>query len=154
MAHANSADIMFQIDRSYIDHVTLETLQGHIWDIRTDYKDDPTLPKLSYYHIDSEETFETYLEQKQKFEDFKEAWYKYRLLIFGLAFAIPVASFSLFVKTDDMAFYAYATGFLLCLLIYVIYTLIKSVKEKKFRNNPCETFIKALLSWEQAHKNL
>jgi len=36
----------------------------------------------------------------------------------------------------------------------VIYTLIKSVKEKKFRNNPCETFIKALLSWEQAHKNL
>ncbi|MBR1449461.1 MAG: hypothetical protein IJ588_12035 [Prevotella sp.] len=143
---------MFQIDRSYIDHVTLETLQGHIWDIRTDYKDDPTLPRLEHYNIASEEAFEQYLEQKQKFEDFKESWRKYRLLIFGLAFAIPVALFSLFVKIDNMAFYAYASAFLLCLLIYVVYTLIKAIRERKFRNNPCETFIKALLSWEQAQK--
>ena len=143
---------MFQIDRSYIDHISLDTLQGHIWDIRTDYKDDPTLPKLAHYHIASEEIFEAYLEKKQKFEDFQESWRKYRLLIFGIAFAVPVALFSLFVKVDNVAFYAYATGFLICLFIYVIYTTIKAVKAKAFRNNPCETFIKALLSWEQAKK--
>ncbi len=140
---------MFQIDRSYIDHISLDTLQGHIWDIRTDHKDDPTLPKLQHYHIASEDEFEQYLERKQKFEDFKESWHKYRLLIFGLAFTIPLALFSLLVKIDNMPFYAYATGFLLCLLIYIVYTLIKIVREKRFRNNPCETFIKALLSWER-----
>jgi len=141
---------MFQIDRSYIDHVTLETLQGHIWDIRTDHKDDPTLPKLGNYQINSEEAFEQYLEKRQKFEDFKESWLKYRMLIFGLAYVIPVALFSLLANTDK-AFYAYVAGLLLCLLIYLIYTFIKSRKEKKFRNNPCETFINDLLSWEQTH---
>lgn len=144
---------MFQIDRSYIDHVTLETLQGHIWDIRTDYKDDPTLPQLSSYNIGSEEEFEAYLEKKQKFEDFQDSWRKYRLLIFGLAFAIPVALFSLLVKIDNVGLYAYTTGFLLCMLIYVVYTIIKAFKAKKFRNNPCETFIKALLSWEENHQS-
>lgn len=143
---------MFQIDRSYIDHISLDSIQGHIWDIRTDYKDDPTLPKLAHYQIANEQEFETYLEKKQKFEDFQESWRKYRLLVFGIAFAVPVALFSLFVKVDNMAFYAYATGFLLCLLIYVVYTTIKAIKAKKFQNNPCETFIKALLSWEQAKK--
>lgn len=141
---------MFQIDRSYIDHVTLETLQGHIWDIRTDHKDDPTLPKLGNYQINSEEAFEQYLEKRQKFEDFKESWLKYRMLIFGLAYVIPVALFSLLANTDK-AFYAYVAGLLLCLLIYLIYTFIKSRKEKKFRNNPYETFINDLLSWEQTH---
>lgn len=141
---------MFQIDRSYIDHVTLETLQGHIWDIRTDHKDDPTLPKLGNYQIGSEEAFEQYLEKRQKFEDFKESWLKYRMLIFGLAYVIPVALFSLLANTDK-AFYAYVAGLLLCLLIYLIYTFIKSRKEKKFRNNPYETFINDLLSWEQTH---
>jgi len=141
---------MFQIDRSYIEHISLETLQGHIWDIRTDHKDDPTLPRLDHYQIGSEEAFEQYLEKRQKFEDFKESWFKYRMLIFGLAYVIPVALFSLLANTAK-AFYAYVAGLLLCLLIYLIYTFIKSYKEKKFRNNPCETFINDLLSWEQTH---
>ena len=143
---------MFQIDRSYIDPISLESLQGHIWDIRTDHKDDPTLPKLGNYQIASEEEFEQYLESRQKFEDFKESWRKYRMLIFGLAFVIPVALFSLLVNIDYMPYYAYASGFLLCLLVFTVYTLTKSMKEKKFRNNPCETFIKVLRSWEEARK--
>ena len=140
---------MFQIDRSYIDHISLESIQGHIWDIRTDHKDDPTLPKIKNYHI-TEEAFEAYLEKKQKFEDFKESWKKYRFLILCLAFAIPVALFSLLVKaTTNMAMYAYASGFLLCTVIYLIYIMVEATKAKKFRNNPYETFIKALLSWEE-----
>lgn len=142
---------MFQIDRSYIDHISLETIQGHIWDIRTDHKDDPTLPKIQNYGI-SEEEFEDYLEKKQKFEDFKESWRKYRLLILGMAFALPVALFSLLVKGRDTALYAYVTAFLLCTLVYVVYLMIEALKAKKFRNNPCETFIKALLSWEATKK--
>ena len=138
---------MFQIDRSYIDHISLDSLQGHIWDIRTDHKNDPTLPKIENYNI-KEEAFEAYLEKKQKFEDFKDSWRRYRYMILGLAFVIPVALFSLFVKDKNMAMYAYATGFLLCMLIYIIYLLIEATKAKKFRNNPYETFIKALLSWE------
>ena len=138
---------MFQIDRSYIDHISLDSLQGHIWDIRTDHKNDPTLPKIENYNI-KEEAFEAYLEKKQKFEDFKDSWRRYRYMILGLAFVIPVALFSLFVKDKNMAMYAYATGFLLCMLIYMIYLLIEATKAKKFRNNPYETFIKALLSWE------
>lgn len=140
---------MFQIDRSYIDHISLESLQGHIWDLRADHKDNPTLPKIQNYHI-GEEDFEAYLEKKQKFEDFKDSWRKNRLFILGLSFAIPVALFSLLVKSDNNALYAYASGFLLCTFIYVVYLLIEAIKAKKFRNNQYETFIKALLSWEQA----
>ena len=143
---------MFQINRSYIDHISLETIQGHIWDIRTDHKNDPTLPKIENYGI-SEEEFESYLEKKQKFEDFKDSWRKYRYIILGMAFAIPVALFSLLVKGRNMALYAYSTAFLLCTLIYVVYLIIEAMKAKKFRNNPCETFIKALLSWEAAQKS-
>lgn len=142
---------MFQIDRSYIDHISLESIQGHIWDIRTDHKDDPTLPKIDNYHI-TEEAFETYLEKKQKFEDFKDSWRTRRYIILGVAFVIPVALFSLFVKGSNMAIYAYVSGFLLCTLIYLVYILIEATKAKKFRNNPYETFIKALLSWEAAHR--
>ena len=58
---------MFQIDRSYIEPIeSLESLQGHIWDIRADHKDDPTLPKIQNYGI-KEEEFEDYLDRKQKF---------------------------------------------------------------------------------------
>lgn len=140
---------MFQIDRSYIDHISLETLQGHIWDIRSDYKDNPTLPHISNYNI-REEEFEAYLEKRQKFEDFKDSWKSHRYIILGIAFVLPVALFSLLVKGKDTALYAYVTSFLLCTLIYTIYLLIVNIKAKKFRNNPCETFIKALLSWEAA----
>ena len=138
---------MFQIDRSYIDHISLESIQGHIWDIRTDYKDDSTLPKIENYRI-TEKAFEDYLEKKQKFEDFKDSWRTRRYIILGLAFIIHVALFSLLVRGSNTALYAYSSGFLLCTLIYLIYTLIEATKAKKFRNNPYETFIKALLSWE------
>lgn len=143
---------MFQIDRSYIDHISLDTIQGHIWDLRTDHKDDPTLPKIQNYGI-SEDTFEKYLEKKQGFEDFQDSWHKYRYVILGLAFVVPVALCSLFVKGPNTALYAYSSGFLLCTLIYVVYLTIEGMKAKKFRNNPCETFIKALLSWEAAQKS-
>ena len=142
---------MFQIDRSYIDHISLESIQGHIWDIRTDYKDDPTLPKIENYHL-TEEAFEAYLEKKQKYEDFKDSWKKYRFLILCLAFAIPVALFSLLAKDTKLAMYAYASGFLICTVIYLIYIIIEGIKGKQFRNNPYETFIKALLSWEENRK--
>ena len=142
---------MFQIDRSYIDHISLECIQGHIWDIRMDHKDDPTLPKIQNYNI-TEEAFEAYLEKKQKFEDFQDSWRKYRYMILGLAFVVPVALFSLLIKDKNMAMYAYATGFLLCMLIYMIYLLIEAAKAKHFKNNPYETFIKALLSWEANNK--
>jgi archaellum biogenesis protein FlaJ (TadC family) len=142
---------MFQIDRSYIDHISLECIQGRIWDIRMDHKDDPTLPKIQNYNI-TEEAFEAYLEKKQKFEDFQDSWRKYRYMILGLAFVVPVALFSLLIKDKNMAMYAYATGFLLCMLIYMIYLLIEAAKAKHFKNNPYETFIKALLSWEANNK--
>ena len=139
---------MFQIDRSYIEPIeSLESLQGHIWDIRADHKDDPTLPRIQNYGI-KEEEFEDYLDRKQKFEDFKAAWKKHRLLILVLAFAVPVALFSLLMKGPNTGYYAYTTGFLLCTLIYVVYLSIEAFRDRQFRNNPCETFIKALLSWE------
>lgn len=142
---------MFQIDRSYIEPIeSLESLQGHIWDLRTDHKDDPTLPHIQNYNI-TEEQFEDYLDHKQKYEDFKASWKRHRLLILVLAFAVPVALFSLFVKGPNMALYAYATAFLLCMLIYVVYLLLEAIRGRRFRNNPCETFIKALLSWEKNH---
>ncbi len=142
---------MFQIDRSYIDYISLESLQGHIWDIRTDHKDAPTLPKIQNYGI-GEDEFEAYLEKRQKFEDFKDSWRKYRYVVLGVAFVVPVALFSLFVKGPNTAMYAYASGLLLCTIIYVFYLLTEAFKAKKFRNNPCETFIKALLSWEKAQR--
>ena len=116
-----------------------------------DHKDDPTLPKIQNYNI-TEEAFEAYLEKKQKFEDFQDSWRKYRYMILGLAFVVPVALFSLLIKDKNMAMYAYATGFLLCMLIYMIYLLIEAAKAKHFKNNPYETFIKALLSWEANNK--
>ena len=141
---------MFQIDRSYIEPIeSLESLQGHIWEIRADHKADPTLPKIENYGI-REEEFEDYLDRKQKFEDFKAAWKKHRLLILVLAFAVPVALFSLLMKGPDTGYYAYATGLLTCTLIYLVYLSMEAFRARQFRSNPCETFIKALLSWESA----
>ena len=136
---------MFQIDRSYIEKVNLESLQSRIWDIRTDHKDDPTLPHIENYGI-TEEAFEAYLEKKQKFEDFKETWHNRRLLVFGTVFLLTVALFSLFAR--QMKWQGYVAGLLLCMLIYSIYIVIEGYRGRQFRHNPNETFIKALLFWD------
>ena len=143
---------MFQIDRSYIEPIeSLESLQGKIWDIRTDHKDDPTLPRIDNYGI-TEEQFEDYLDRKQHFEDFKASWKKHRMLILVLTFAVLVALFSLLVMGGNTGMYAYATGLLLCTLVYLVYLSIESYRSRQFRNNPCETFIKALLSWDNSRQ--
>ena len=139
---------MFEIDRSYIDRPNLESLQGHIWDIRTDHKDDPTLPRIENYGI-SEEEFETYLEKKQNFEDFKDDWHRRQLLIYGVLFCIPLVYWSLVHRGEYLG--GYINGFLLCIIAFMGYSIIKAIRARQFRNNPCETFIKALLSWEQYH---
>lgn len=141
---------MFQIDRSYIEPINLESLQGHIWDIRTDYKDDPTLPKIENYNI-TEEEFEAYLDKKQNFEDFKDSWKRRQLLIYGVLFCIPLVYFSLFRRGDYVG--GYVAGLLLCLIAFMGYSVKKAFDGRRFRNNPCETFIKALLSWEEFHKS-
>lgn len=140
---------MFQIDRSYIESVDLESLQSRIWDIRSDFKDDPTLPHIENYGT-TEEAFEAYLEKKQKFEDFKSTWHNRRLLIFGSVFLLTVAAFSLFFRGTTWE--AYAVGFMLCMLIYMLYMTIVAFRGKQFRHNPNETFIKALLSWDDNRK--
>lgn len=137
---------MFHIDRSYIEQVDLESLQSRIWDIRGDNKDDPTLPHIENYGI-TEEAFEDYLEKKQKFEDFKQTWHSRQLLVFGTVFLLTVAAFSLFFR--NATWQAYAVGFMLCMLIYMVYLTIEAFRGRNFRNNPYETFIKALLFWDE-----
>ena len=139
---------MFQIDRTYIDRVALDSLQGRIWDIRQDHKDDPTLPRIENYGT-TEEAFEAYLEKKQKLEDFKDTWRSRRLLILGAVFLLTLALFSLFLP--KMKWEAYAVAFMLSMLIYMVYMTIVAYREKNFRNNPNETFIKALLFWDENH---
>ena len=139
---------MFQIDRSYIESVNLESLQSRIWDIRTDHRDDPTLPRIENYGT-TEEAFEAYLEKKQKLEDFKDTWRSRRLLILGAVFLLTLALFSLFLP--KMKWEAYAVAFMLSMLIYMVYMTIVAYREKNFRNNPNETFIKALLFWDENH---
>ena len=141
---------MFQIDRSYIESVDLESLQGRIWDIRTDYKDDPTLPRIENYHT-TEEAFEKYLEKRQKLEDFKDSWRHRRLLILGTVFCLTLAAFSLFLT--EMKWQAYACAFMLCMLIYMVYMTIVAFRSKQFNNNPNETFLKALLFWDDHREN-
>ncbi|MBR1414849.1 MAG: hypothetical protein IJ570_03180 [Prevotella sp.] len=136
---------MFQIDRSYIEQVNLESLQSRIWDIRTDHQDDPTLPRIENYGT-TEEAFEDYLEKKQKFEDFKDTWRNRRLLILGSVFLLTVAAFSLFLRGTTWE--AYAVAFMLCMLVYMVYMTIAAYRGRKFHNNPNETFIKALLYWD------
>ena len=137
---------MFEIDRSYIEKVNLVSLQSRIWDIRTDNQNDPTLPHIDSYGT-TEEAFEAYLEKKQKFEDFKETWNSRRLLILGTIFLLTVAAFSLFVRRATWE--AYVVAFLLCMLAYTIYLTIAAYRGRQFRNNPNETFIKALLFWDE-----
>ena len=88
--------------------------------------------------------------QQQKFEDFKDTWHSRRLLILGTIFLLTVAGFSLFAhKPLSEAWEAYAAAFLLCMLAYTIYLSIEAYRGRKFRNNPYETFIKALLFWDE-----
>lgn len=136
---------MFQIDRSYIEKVNLESLQSRIWDIRSDFKDDPSLPKIENYGI-KEKDFEDYLEKRQKLEDFKDTWRQRRLMILAIVFCLTLAIFSLFLR--GMTWQAYAVGFLLCMLIYMVYMMIVAFRSRAFRNNPYETFLKALLFWD------
>jgi len=140
---------MFNIDRSYIDRENLESLQGHIWDLRTDFKNDPTLPKIENYGI-SEKEFEDYLEKKQNFLDFVDSWKRRQLLTYVVLFCLPLVYFSLFRRSDFMG--AYISGFLLCIIAFMVYSIIKAIRAKAFKGNQCETFIKALLSWEQFKK--
>lgn len=142
---------MFQIDRSYIEHVDLESLQSRIWDIRSDHKDDPTLPRIENYGT-TEEAFEAYLERKQKLEDFKDTWRNRRMLILGAVFLLTLAVFSLFLR--KMKWEAYAVAFMLCMLIYMVYMTIVAYRDKQFHNNPNETFLKALLYWDEHRDEL
>jgi hypothetical protein len=137
---------MFTIDRSYIESVNLESLQSRIWDIRTDNSSDPTLPRIENYGT-TEEAFEAYLEKKQKFEDFKDTWRSRRLLIFGTVFLLTLAAFSLFLR--EMKWQAYAVAFMLCMLVYMVYMTIVAYRGRQFSHNPNETFIKALLYWDE-----
>ena len=140
---------MFQIDRSYIDHENLESLQGHIWDLRSDYKNDPTLPKIENYGI-SEKVFEDYLEKKQNYLDFVDNWKRRQLLVYVVLFCIPLVYYSLFRRGDYMG--AYISGFLFCIIVFMGYSIVKAYRAKAFRHHPCETYIKALLSWEENRK--
>lgn len=140
---------MFQIDRSYIESVDLESLQGRIWDIRQDHKDDPTLPKIENYGI-KEDDFEKYLDRKQNFLNFKESWKKRRLLILGTALVAVLALYSLLVNRKPLVGYIAAVA--ICTVIVLVYQAIEIYRAKKFRNNPYETFIKALLFWDDHHE--
>lgn len=142
---------MFQIDRSYIDHISLESLQSRIWDIRTDFKDDPTLPQISTYGI-KEKDFEDYLERKQHYEDFKDSWRSRRLFILAVAFILPVALFSLFMPHGTKPWLAYLAAFLVCALVALVYATISMIRGSKFRDNPYEKFINALLIWDEQRK--
>ena len=140
---------MFQIDKTYIERVALDSLQGRIWDIRQDHKDDPTLPKIENYGI-KEDDFEKYLDKKQNFLNFKESWKKNRLLILGVALVAVLALYSLLVNRDWLI--GYLAAIALCTCIVLVYQAIELYRAKKFRNNPYETFIKALLFWDE-HKD-
>ena len=71
------------------------------------------------------------------------------MLILGAVFLATLAFFSLFLR--KMKWEAYAVAFMLCMLIYMVYMTIVAYREKKFKNNPNETFIKALLFWDEHH---
>ena len=58
-----------------------------------------------------------------------------------------MAAFSLFLRGTTWE--AYAVGFMLCLLLYMVYVTIEAYRGKKFHNNPNETFLKALLFWDE-----
>ena len=120
-------------DCSYIESVNLESLQSRIWDIRSDFKDDPTLPHIENYGT-TEEAFESYLEKKQKFEDFKDTWRSRRLLILGAVFLFTVAAFSLFVK--GATWEAYAVAFMLCMLVYMVYMTIAAYRARNSSTIP------------------
>lgn len=140
---------MFQIDRSYIEKESLDSLQGRIWDIRMDHKDDPTLPKLENYPIKNEAEFEAYLEKKQNFLNFKESWKNRRLLILGTTLVVVLALYSLFIRKEMLI--GYLAAIAVCTIIVLVYQAIEIYRAKQFRNNPCETFIKALLYWDEHH---
>ena len=139
---------MFQIDRSYIEKESLDSLQGRIWDIRMDHKDDPTLPKIENYGI-KEEDFEKYLDKKQNFLNFKESWRNRRLLILGTALVVVLALYSLFIRKEMLV--GYLAAIAVCTIIVLVYQAIEIYRAKQFRNNPNETFIKALLYWDEHH---
>ena len=141
---------MFQIDRTYIDRENLDSLQGRIWDIRMDHKDDPTLPKLEHYHIKNEEEFEKYLDRKQNFLNFKESWRRKWFMLVFLPFAVVVALWSLFIRQEPMA--GYLAGLGVSAVVILICQAIETYRAREFRNNPCETFIKALLYWDEHQK--
>lgn len=141
---------MFQIDRTYIESESLDSLQGRIWDIRMDNQNDPTLPRIENYGI-KEDEFEKYLDKKQNFLNFKDSWKNRRLLILGTALVVVLALWSLFVRTNMLAGYLTAVG--VCTIIVLGYEAIEIYRAKKFRNNPYETFIKALIFWDEHRIN-
>lgn len=136
---------MFNIDTSYIDQAELESLQGKIWDIRSDNKEDPTLPRIDNYDL-KEDVFDAYLDKKQDFEDWKTAWKKRAPVILVFTFLLPAVACSFSMDTSTSLLIGFTSGMALCLTIYLIFKAVEVMKKPKPLPQ-AEAFIKALLLW-------
>ena len=47
---------------------------------------------------------------------------------------------------------AYLAAFLVCALVALVYATISMIRGSKFRDNPYEKFINALLIWDEQRK--
>ena len=143
---------MFNIDRTYIDAPLFEeTLQSRLIMIRSKYKNDPTLPKPEQFGL-SDEEFEDYIDRKQNLTEWQKDMKRRGPIWLVILFCIPPVIIT-WRSPDDVTLFwlSFLAGLVPCLLLWLLYKLIATQREKRLNDDRAERYIEAVQQWADQH---
>lgn len=141
---------MFNIDRSYIQHNTLEeTLQSKTIFIRSRYRNDPTLPKTEKYGLTDDE-YEDYMDKKQNITEWQRKMKAKGPVWLGILFCAPPAIVNFYDRSTVAFFLSFVASIVLVAVAFIVYKGIVKAWESKVQNTQCDAYTEQLLKWYEA----
>lgn len=141
---------MFNIDRSYIQHNTLEeTLQSKTIFIRSRYRNDPTLPKTEKYGLTDDE-YEDYMDKKQNITEWQRNMKAKGPVWLGILFCAPPVIVNFYDQSTMAFFLSFVASIVLVAVAFIVYKGIVKAWEGKVQNTQCDAYTEQLLKWYEA----
>lgn len=141
---------MFNIDRSYIQHNTLEeTLQSKTIFIRSRYRNDPTLPKTEKYGLTDDE-YEDYMDKKQNITEWQRKMKAKGPVWLGILFCAPPVIVNFYDRSTVAFFLSFVASIVLVAVAFIVYKGIVKAWESKVQNTQCDAYTEQLLKWYEA----
>lgn len=144
---------MFNIDRSYIQHDSIEeTLQSKTIFIRSRYRNDPTLPKTEKYGVTDEE-YEDYMDKKQNITEWQRSMKAKGPIWLGILFCAPPVIVNLYDRSTIAFFLSFVASIVLVACLFLIYKGIVRNWERRVQNSQCDAYTEELIAWYETKKN-